>query len=82
MANYFYNPLPEPFSRYTQNGNAGACGTVNPDSAKIIALYTSAYANGDNCGRSVVIKNLDDGTQTNAVVAGKSPSTTLALGID
>lgn len=55
---------------YTQNGNAGACGTVNPDSARIIALYTSAYANGDNCGRSVVIKNLDDGTQTTATVAG------------
>lgn len=59
---------------YTQNGNAGACGTVNPDSAKIIALYTSAYANGDNCGRSVVIKNLDDGTQTTATVADMCPS--------
>lgn len=58
--------------RYTQNGNAGACGTVNPDSARIIALYTSAYGNGDNCGRSVVIKNLDDGTQTTATVAGMS----------
>ncbi|KAK9899856.1 hypothetical protein P389DRAFT_4771 [Cystobasidium minutum MCA 4210] len=59
---------------YTQNGNAGACGTVNPDSARIIALYTSAYGNGDNCGRSVVIKNLDDGTQTTATVADMCPS--------
>ena len=54
-----------------QNGNAGACGKVNPDSAHVIALYTSAYANGANCGRTVEIQNLDDGTSTTAVVAGE-----------
>lgn len=53
-----------------QNGNAGACGKVNPDSARVIALYTSAYANGANCGRTVEIQNLDDGTSTTATVAG------------
>jgi len=59
---------------YTQNGNAGACGKVNPDSAHVIALYTSAYANGANCGRTVEIQNLDDGTSTTAVVADMCPS--------
>lgn len=59
---------------YTQNGNAGHCGKVNPDSAKIIALYTSLYGDGSNCGRSVMIQNLDDGTSTTAVVADSCPS--------
>jgi len=67
---------------YTQNGNAGNCGKVNPDSAKIIALYTEAYENGANCGRTVQIDNLDDGTSTTAVVADSCPSCSNSNNID
>lgn len=56
---------------YTQNGNAGACGKYNPDSAKIIALYTSVYGDGSKCGKTVRITNLDDGGSVDAVVAGE-----------
>merc|ERR1712093_381191 len=59
---------------YMQNGNAGACGNYNPDSAKIIALYTSVYGDGSKCGKKVKITNLDDGGSVEAVVADMCPS--------
>ena len=42
---------------YLQNGVAGACGTVAQDSDKVIALFTSDYANGSNCGRQIKLTN-------------------------
>ena len=59
-----------------------SCPSVNPDSAKIIALYTEAYENGANCGRTVQIDNLDDGTSTTAVVADSCPSCSNSNNID
>ena len=55
---------------------------MNPDSAKLVALYTAAYENGANCGRTVQIDNLDDGTSTTAVVADSCPSCSNSNNID
>ncbi|CAD6584081.1 MAG: hypothetical protein CYPHOPRED_002603, partial [Cyphobasidiales sp. Tagirdzhanova-0007] len=55
------------------NGNAGACGNVNPDSATIIALYTSVYS-ASNCGRKVHITNLDNQATVVATVADECPT--------
>lgn len=38
---------------FTQNGVAGACGTVHKDSDFVFALPDEAYANGANCGRKM-----------------------------
>ncbi|KAK9896492.1 hypothetical protein P389DRAFT_144797, partial [Cystobasidium minutum MCA 4210] len=40
---------------FTQNGNAGACGNVNSDSAYIVAVNSAQYAGGSHCGQSVRI---------------------------
>jgi hypothetical protein len=60
---------------FTQNGNAGACGKVNPDSAVIVALFTSVYAGGKHCGAKVQLTNVENGKTVVATVAGeKHPS--------
>jgi len=59
---------------YTQNGQAGACGTVHPDSAIICALQTSLYANGANCGKTVQVTNLKNGKTVNVLVADECPT--------
>lgn len=49
-----------------QNGNAGACGTANPDSLPLVAI-TYKYWGGDAgagssmCGKTVDIKRVSDG---------------------
>merc|ERR1711939_1124425 len=39
---------------FYQNGNPGACGNYNKDSAKVVALDYRMYSNGDHCGKTVV----------------------------
>lgn len=60
---------------YTQNGNAGACGTVSEDSDKVVALYTGIYDNGSNCGKMIQITN-EAGTTIEAKVMDLCPSCT------
>lgn len=55
---------------YTQNGVAGACGKVNPDSAYIVALFTSLYNQG-HCNQKILLTNADNNKQITATVAGK-----------
>ncbi|BGP12448.1 hypothetical protein JCM10213v2_000365 [Rhodosporidiobolus nylandii] len=68
-ATYFY-----------QNGVAGACGTVHSDSDYIIALQTSMYSGGSNCGRTVSING--NGKTITAKVADECPTCVSSGSID
>ncbi|GAA5821269.1 hypothetical protein JCM3770_007390 [Rhodotorula araucariae] len=59
---------------YTQNGVAGNCGDVNPDSAYIVALPTATYSGGSHCGRKVSITRSSTGKTITAVVADSCPT--------
>jgi hypothetical protein len=61
---------------FTQNGVAGACGTVHKDTDFVVALQTAKYANGANCGRKIQIINLANGKSATAVVADECPTCT------
>ncbi|GAA5839412.1 hypothetical protein JCM11251_003971 [Rhodosporidiobolus azoricus] len=54
---------------FYQNGNAGNCGKVNPDSLPLVALPTNTYAGGSHCGQYVTIKRVDTGNTIKALVA-------------
>lgn len=61
-----------------ENGNAGACGSTNADSAKIVALQTAMYGSGESCGKTVYITNTANGKSVTATVAdGASPNARL-----
>ncbi|KAL7339609.1 hypothetical protein BJY59DRAFT_726754 [Rhodotorula toruloides] len=59
---------------FYQNGVAGNCGAVNPDSALIVALPTATYANGAHCGQTVTITRVDTGNSIQAKVADSCPT--------
>ncbi|KAJ8296737.1 Expansin-like protein 1 [Rhodotorula toruloides] len=59
---------------FYQNGVAGNCGAVNPDSAMIVALPTATYANGAHCGQTVTITRVDTGNSIQAKVADSCPT--------
>ncbi|BGP21891.1 hypothetical protein JCM10295v2_000768 [Rhodotorula toruloides] len=59
---------------FYQNGVAGNCGAVNPDSALIVALPTATYANGVHCGQTVTITRVDTGSSIQAKVADSCPT--------
>ncbi|KAJ7109436.1 RlpA-like double-psi beta-barrel-protein domain-containing protein-containing protein [Mycena epipterygia] len=59
---------------FTQNGVAGACGTVHKDTDFVVALQTSMYANGANCGRKIQIIETSSGKSSTAVVADECPT--------
>jgi len=59
---------------FTQNGVAGACGTVHKDTDLVVALPTVAYQNGANCGRKIRVYKADDNTHVDAVVADECPT--------
>ena len=65
---------------FTQNGVAGACGIVHPDSALIVAIdkgYWPGYESGDAsplCGRSLTITNTDNGNTVTATVQDVCPT--------
>lgn len=63
---------------FLQNGVAGACGTVHPDSAKIVALDSSLYGDtgevSQYCGKTVVITNVENGKSVTATVADACPT--------
>jgi hypothetical protein len=72
IATYFY-----------QNGVAGFCGKVNPDSAMICAMDSIQYDKDENiCGKSVSITNTDTGKNIVVVVADKCPTCINADSID
>ncbi|KPV78609.1 uncharacterized protein RHOBADRAFT_51056 [Rhodotorula graminis WP1] len=59
---------------YTQNGIAGNCGAVNPDSAYIVALPTATYAGGSHCGQKVRLTRVETGKTITATVADSCPT--------
>ncbi|KAJ6583215.1 RlpA-like double-psi beta-barrel-protein domain-containing protein-containing protein [Mycena sp. CBHHK59/15] len=67
---------------FTQNGVAGACGTVHQDTDFVVALQTQMYANGANCGRKIQIIDISNGKSSEAVVADECPSCTNTNSVD
>jgi len=67
---------------FTQNGVAGACGKVNPDSALVAALETKTFANGAHCGKSVEITNKKNGKKATVKVADECPTCNNPQSID
>lgn len=65
-----------------QNGNAGACGKANPDSAPLVALPSAMYSGGKHCGRKIQIVNLDNGKSVTAVEADECPTCTTSTSLD
>ncbi|KZV72806.1 hypothetical protein PENSPDRAFT_683380 [Peniophora sp. CONT] len=57
---------------YFQNGVAGACGQVNPDSALIVAVQAQRFNTG-LCGRQVQVTNTNNGESVVATVADECP---------
>jgi len=55
------------------NTGLGACGKVSKDSQLVVALATSAYAKGKNCGKTITIKNTKNGKSTTAKVMDMCP---------
>jgi len=69
-ATYFY-----------QNGNPGACGNYNKDSAYVIAVDSAMYK-GSQCGKKVKITNKSTGKSITATVADMCPSCISSGSID
>jgi len=63
---------------YEQGGNAGACGKVHPDGAKIIAMnifyYGDPNAVSSYCGKVVEIVNLNNQRVEHAIVGDVCPT--------
>jgi len=59
---------------FLQNGVAGACGTVHPDSAMIVALETQTYAGGSLCGKTITITNQKNGQTATGTCADECPT--------
>jgi len=59
---------------YYQNGVAGNCGTVNPETAFIAALPSAIYDGGAHCGQSITLTNSNNGKSVTVVVADSCPS--------
>ncbi|CAE6424976.1 unnamed protein product [Rhizoctonia solani] len=63
---------------FSQNGVAGACGTVHGENDKVVALDYRRYGNlgkqSSDCGRTVVITNTKNGKTVTAKVADACPS--------
>lgn len=57
---------------YTQDGAAGSCGKVNPDSAMIVAMNAPQYTSSA-CGKKLQITNLKTGKTAIATVADLCP---------
>ncbi|KIJ30862.1 hypothetical protein M422DRAFT_267572 [Sphaerobolus stellatus SS14] len=70
---------PEPLERriapggtatfYSPNGDVGACGTVQLDTNHVVALPTTQYANGAQCGRNITITDTSTGKTAVGTVA-------------
>lgn len=54
---------------FTQDGVAGACGTVHKDTDLVCALDTPTYDSGKHCGQTVAITNKKNGKTVNVKVA-------------
>lgn len=67
---------------FFQNAIAGACGSVHSDSDLIVALETSMYSGGSNCGKTLTITNADTGVSITAIVADECPTCISAESID
>ncbi|VDB89641.1 unnamed protein product [Peniophora sp. CBMAI 1063] len=57
---------------YYQYGGYGACGSINPDSAIIVALQSQRY-DSSLCGQTVSITNSNNGITIQATIADNCP---------
>ncbi|KAK4703771.1 hypothetical protein P7C70_g2446, partial [Phenoliferia sp. Uapishka_3] len=69
-ATYFY-----------QEGGTGACGAVNVDSAKIVAIQSAFYTES-LCGKTVVITNTANSKTVTATVADECPGCSSKYSLD
>lgn len=67
---------------FTQDDNAGACGTVHADSDYVVALDSAFYGNGGYCGRGVTITNTANGKTVSATVADECPGCSSEYSLD
>ena len=71
---------------FTQNGVAGACGTVHQDSDMIAAIDESRYGNSGQksalCGRKVKILNPANGKSVTVTIADDCPTCKNSNSID
>lgn len=71
---------------FFQNGVAGACGNVNPDSAFIAALDSNLYGDtgkkSPHCGQKVLITNTKNQKQVTVTVADACPTCVNSDSID
>ncbi|KAH8107047.1 RlpA-like double-psi beta-barrel-protein domain-containing protein-containing protein [Cristinia sonorae] len=71
---------------FFQNGVAGACGKVNPDSAFIAAIDQDRYGNSGNesplCGKQVQITNTKNGKTVTVTIADDCPTCVNSNSID
>lgn len=67
---------------FLQNGVAGACGTVHPDSAVIVAMDSARYGSGSLCGKKVFIQNTENGKSVTATVEDECPTCDNSNSID
>ncbi|KAJ7172421.1 RlpA-like double-psi beta-barrel-protein domain-containing protein-containing protein [Mycena filopes] len=67
---------------FTQNGVAGACGTVHKDTDFVVALETKTYDKGVNCGRRIQIIDASNGKSVEGVVADECPTCTNSQSVD
>jgi hypothetical protein len=71
---------------YYQNGVAGACGKVNPDSAFIAALQTDMYGalnkQSSHCGQQIKVTNKKNGKSVIATVADACPTCVSSTSVD
>jgi rare lipoprotein A (peptidoglycan hydrolase) len=59
---------------FTQNGVAGACGTVNDDSTPLVALETTMYDGGAHCNQFILVTHTDTGKSVRCKVQDECPS--------
>ncbi|KIJ32815.1 hypothetical protein M422DRAFT_183951, partial [Sphaerobolus stellatus SS14] len=69
-----YTNAPISATFFFQNGVAGACGTVHKDTDHVVALQTSQYANGVQCGRTITITDNATGKTAVGTVADECPT--------
>ncbi|KAJ7449868.1 RlpA-like double-psi beta-barrel-protein domain-containing protein-containing protein [Mycena latifolia] len=67
---------------FTQNGVAGACGTVHKDTDFVVALQTKMYANGAHCGKSIKVINTVNGKSVQGTVADECPTCDNVYSVD
>ena len=73
-------------SFYQMDGGLGACGQTYPDTAMFAAIDSTIMGSESNdnplCGKTVVVKNTNNGKTASGTVVDKCPGCHTSYGID